>query len=571
MRACLSVVALLALSPSLALAGDLYLLGGKVFTGAGKPLAQALAIHKGKIVAVGDDATIRSRARAGDKLIDLGGRLVIPGLIDAHSHTGSPPVARQAAMPNLPWPGPTPDEALAAVAAQAKAGPGWIEGEIGPLVANDMRDWRAALDAVAPDNPVALRPWWGHNTLMNSAALKTLGVTDAVKDPIGGWFGRRADGTLDGRLRESAEWRLLRARDASQPATAFAEQYRAADALYASWGVTGNHTMMNNQALADGLAALKLAQPKIKWRVYGWAMPERSVADAWDQFAAPGPQVDRVRVAGIKWVLDSTPIERDARMSGPYADRPGWSGRSDYTDAQLRDLLAGVLAHPRQQAALHVSGDGELARLMDAMEALAPTATWARLRVRVEHGDGLRAERIAQARRLGLVVIQNPLHFDPMVDAAGVPMIRARLGERADGMQLLKSLQAGGVPLALGSDAGGPPANPFLNIMLAVIDPIAPAEALSREAAIEAYSAGGAFAEGEEAAKGRLAPGMAADLAVLSQDILTVPLDILPATTSLLTLVDGEAVHADGPFAALKAQAGVGQAARQKARAGLMP
>ena len=551
MRACLSMLALLLLSPAAAEAADLYLVNGKVFVGAGRPPAQALAIRDGKIVAVGDDTAIRAMA-GGQGLIDLGGRLVTPGLIEAHSHVAPATSARQAKTPNLPWPGPTPDEALAAVAAAARQGPGWVDGAIGPLVANDTRDWRAALDAAAPYNPVALRAWWGHNPLVNSAALKALGVSDAAPDPIGGWLDRRADGSPNGRLRENAEWRLMRARDAGRPADAFAEKYRAADTLYASWGVTGVHVMLNNQGLPQALAALEIAQPSIKWRLYGWAMPEQQMADAWSQFDGRPLKAGKVRIAGVKWVLDSTPIERDAHMSAPYADRPGWSGRSNYTDSQLRELLAGVLAHPRQQAALHVVGDAELVRLMDAMEAMAPAATWTERRVRIEHGDGLPAARFEQARRLGLVMVQNPLHLDPMPDAQGTPLIVARLGERAAANMPLKSLLAAGVPLALGSDASGPPANPFLNMMLAGIAPTAPSEALSREQALAAYSAGGAFAEGEEREKGALGPGMAADLAVLSQDILTVPLEALPTTRSLLTLVDGRAVHAEGPFAFLK-------------------
>jgi len=104
---------------------------------------------------------------------------------------------------------------------------------------------------------------------------------------------------------------------------------------------------------------------------------------------------------------------------------------------------------------------------------------------------------------------------------------------------------AAGVPLALGSDAGPDEANPFLNIMMATTYRSSPGEALTREQALVAYTAGGAYAERQERFKGRIAIGMAADLAVLSQDILQVPAHALPATRSLLTLVDGQIAFED--------------------------
>ena len=110
---------------------------------------------------------------------------------------------------------------------------------------------------------------------------------------------------------------------------------------------------------------------------------------------------------------------------------------------------------------------------------------------------------------------------------------------------VLKGFVNAGIPLALGSDGGVKEQNPFLNLMLAVLVPSDPSEAITREQALTAYTSGGAFAEGQEKRRGRLAPGFAADLAVLSEDVLTVPTQQLPATTSLLTMVDGEVVFED--------------------------
>jgi predicted amidohydrolase YtcJ len=182
-----------------------------------------------------------------------------------------------------------------------------------------------------------------------------------------------------------------------------------------------------------------------------------------------------------------------------------------------------------------VVGSAETDRLFATMESLAPAAAWKGKRVRVEHGDGILADTLAQAARLGVVVIQNPTHFPP----AGTPR------RPTDPHFLLKSFVSAGVPIALGSDGGSDEANPFLNIMLASTYAASPGEALSREQALLAYTAGAAYAERQERRKGRVMAGLAADLALLSQDILTVPSQALPATRSLLTLVDGDVVFED--------------------------
>jgi predicted amidohydrolase YtcJ len=145
---------------------------------------------------------------------------------------------------------------------------------------------------------------------------------------------------------------------------------------------------------------------------------------------------------------------------------------------------------------------------------------------------------VARAAALGVTVVQNPSHL-------ALPEIMfARFGyENMAGYQPMKSLLAAGVPLALGSD--GPP-SPFLNILFAVTHPTSRREALTREQAVAAYTRGSAFAEFAETEKGTLAPGMLADLAVLSQDVFTVEEGRLPETTSVLTVIGGRVVY-DAP------------------------
>jgi predicted amidohydrolase YtcJ len=282
-----------------------------------------------------------------------------------------------------------------------------------------------------------------------------------------------------------------------------------------------------------------------KWTVYSWGAwqtPAERIPDAWAVIDAGAKQSPaKVRVEGPKWMLDGTPIEQNSLQRKAYGTRPDWHGRSNFTDAQLRQILKLALERP-SQLALHVVGDAETDRMLKMMEELAPASAWRAKRVRIEHGDGIQPDTAAKVAQFGFVVIQNPTHLS-------VPIPGESL---ATEHMLLKTFLAAGIPLALGSDGGPREQNPFLNLMLATLHPAEPTEALSREAALMAYTAGGAYAEGQEQRKGRIAPGLAADLAVLSQDVLTIPPPQLPATTSLLTLVDGEVIFEDPALASTK-------------------
>jgi predicted amidohydrolase YtcJ len=520
-------------------APNLVIVNAKVFTAdPAQPHAEAIAIEGGKFTAVGTSADIRALAGLATRVIDAGGRLVTPGLVEAHVHLGwnlpSPPLR----LPGLPFPGPTADQTIAAVQAAARTPGDWISAWIGPSVATDTRNWRNALDAVAPDRPVLLRGFWGHTTIVNSTALKRLGISDDIQDPLGGWWGRDADGRLDGRAYEGAE--DLEGRAAPPDPARLGIEFREAAQRYARWGVTSIHLMNGGRSLDMTLDVLARAKAPQKWTVYSWASHVPRISDAWAAIdAAPKTLPARVRIDGPKWILDGTPIEQNALQREPYAGRADWRGRSNYKDAELREILATALRRP-EQLALHVVGDAETDRLFAAMESLGAPDVWKAKRVRVEHGDGIRRDTAARAARLGVVVTQNPLHQGPPLPP-GQPVP----AKAPPPSSLLGSLLTAGVPLALGSDAGENEANPFLNIMLACTYASAPGEALTREQALLAYTAGGAFAERQELSKGRIVVGMAADLAVLSQDTLLVPAQALPATRSLLTLVDGEIAFED--------------------------
>lgn len=541
---CTQIVAMLVVGSAALAEPQLLLVNAKVFTvDPALPYAQAVAVEGGRILAVGSNEVVRALAGPNTRVIDAGGRLVTPGLIEAHVHLGTELPTPPLAMPNLPFPGPTPEQALAVLEEAAKTRRDWITAYVGPLVARDHRNWRKALDAVAPDTPVFLRGVWGaHTSILNSEGLRRLGIAEDTADPLGGWWGRDESGRLDGRAYEAAETMTPRIR----PATAerLAASFGDAQQRYARWGVTSIHLMNNDKSLAVTLAALAAAKPQQKWTVYSWGTWEtQRIADAGTIIDAAVKQAPaKVRVEGPKWMLDGTPIEQNSFQRAAYNGRPGWRGRSNFTDQQLREILQLALARPTQLA-LHVVGDAETDRLLNMMEELASASTWRAKRVRIEHGDGIGPDVFKRVVALGAVVIQNPTHLV-------LPPLEGK--KMLDHGVALKSFVTAGIPLALGSDGGPSEQNPFLNLMLAVLVPGEPTEALTREQALTAYTAGGAYAEGEEHRKGRLAPGFAADLAVLSQDVLTIPPPQLPATTSVLTMVDGEVIFADATFASPK-------------------
>jgi predicted amidohydrolase YtcJ len=154
------------------------------------------------------------------------------------------------------------------------------------------------------------------------------------------------------------------------------------------------------------------------------------------------------------------------------------------------------------------------------MSELAPDSVWRNRRVRIEHANFLKPDQYERVKQLGIVIVTNPTHY-----------------EKVDP---LRSLLEYGIPVAIGSDG---PMNPFLNVMLAVTHGENPTEAITREQAVVAYTKGSAYAEFAEHDKGVLAADMLADLAVLSKDIFTIPVEELPSVESILTMVGGKVVY----------------------------
>jgi predicted amidohydrolase YtcJ len=517
----LGVAALSASAQRRAPAPDLIVTGGKIFTAdPSKPWVQAIAIRGERIVATGDDSTIRALAGRRTRLVDVAGRTVIPGINDAHDHTGGVPYALRFRTSSSPTENPPLAQildSLRAVVARTPAGT-WITATIGTQVFMDTTARRSALDAVAPDHPVILSMYTGHGAVMNSAALRAVGVRDDVRDPLGGWYERDASNRPTGLLQEYVVWSIERSLMSRMPDTMLVRAMRDFGQASLARGITSVQDMANDLDPRTTLRVLRQAKLPIRIRVIPFSMPttegrQTSEWDRVDRHPSPGVVVD-----GRKWILEGTGIEGNALSRHAYARRPDWYGRLDFPVDTVRAILKEALA-TREQLMLHIVGDSSTKLVLEMMQSLAPDSAWRALRVRFEHGDAVNGELALLAKRLGVIVVQNPTHF---------------------GFQAFGSLLHMGIPIAIGSDNAR---NPFLNIMLAVGRQFGAAEALTREEAVTAYTRGSAYAEFQERNKGTLAPGMLADLAVLSQDIFTVPLGSLPATVSVLTMVGGKVLY----------------------------
>lgn len=505
-----------AAQPAAQSAADLVLTNGRIFTGdPARPWAEAVAIKGERIAALGSATEIRAQAPTS-KTIDLGGRLLIPGINDAHDHAGAAPFGVEAHTRRSPQDNPALPEVADAVREAAANAPkgAWILLTTGLPAMFDPAGTRAAVDAVAGDHPVLIRAWWGHGVILNDAGLKVLGIGQDVADTPGGHYQRDASGKLNGKLEEYAGWIVLQKLHSGASPAAAAKDFHDYAARRLAEGVTSVQVMAGYLEPAVFVRAVAQANTPLRVRLAPYPMPASPDDDGmagWRHVynrAGPG-----TRVFGTKWVIDGTPIDGNAWYTQPYTGRFSGYGHLNFDKAfverELRRALAGG-----DQVLLHVSGDATMAYVLDAIEKLAPPARWRPLRPRIEHSQGLVGELARRAAALGVIVAQ------PRPDAP------------------LRELTNAGITVAYGSDEGF---RPFyaMKLMTSATNP----QAITRQQALAAMTHAGALAEFAEKDKGRIMPGMLADLVLLSQDVLAVPEAELPKTRSLLTLVGGKIAY----------------------------
>lgn len=528
---------------------DLVLLNGRIYTlDPQQPTAQALAIAGNRIVALGDNRQMQQLLAAGGQQVDLAGHTVVPGFIDAHIHFLAYGLSLQeidlAGVDSLA-------EALERVAARARTTPPgqWLTGR-----GWDQSLWgdgafpsRQELDRVTPDHPVYLRRKCGHAAWANSRALALAGITEATPDPPGGTIQRDATGAPTGILKERAMDLVERLQQRPTPDQA-REAVRLAMAAVHRLGIVGIHNMEGADALR-AFQALRAAG-ELKLRVLQ-QIPEADLDAAIQLGIQSGFGDDFLRFGGVKIFADGALGARTALMMAPYEGEPDNYGialaEPEHLKRQVEKAARAGLA-----VFIHAIGDQANRNVLDAIEAVrrhpANGSIGPHLRHRIEHAQVLHPDDVSRFAALGVIASMQPIHC-----TQDMVLADRHWGARARLSYAWSSLLSSGAVLAFGSDAPVETPDVLQGLYAAVTrrrpdgypGPAGwyPEECLSIQEAVHAYTAGAAYAGGDENRRGTLSPGKLADLAVLSQDIFTVEPEALLETRVVATLVDGEWVY----------------------------
>ena len=532
---------------------DLVFRGGEVWTGdPAMATAQAVALKDGRVLAVGSDADVGAYVGEATRVVELAGRAVTPGFIDAHTHfidggfKLSSVDLRDAS---------TPQEFARRIGAfAATVPPGtWITGgdwdhELwgGEL---PRKEW---VDSLTPDHPVFVNRLDGHMSMANSAALRAAGIDRGGRtpDPPGGTIVRDPrTGAPAGVFKDEAMALIDRA--IPPPSEADMDRALQAAAKHAlELGVTQIHDMATWESLQTYQRALD--RGALPLRVYS-VVPLATWARLRDYVAEHGRGDDRLWWGGLKGFVDGSLGSTTAWFYEPYSDAPSTSGFMVTDSVELRTEIEAADA-VGLQVIVHAIGDRANDWLLDVYREAAEMNGPRDRRFRVEHAQHLTPGAIGRFAEQGVIASMQPYHA-----ADDGRWAEKRIGpERIKTTYAFRSLLDAGATLAFGSDWTVAPIDPILGIDAAVTrrtidganpDGWMPQERVTLEEALRAYTRGGATAAFKENVLGRLAPGMLGDLVVLSDDIFSLDPKSLVNVRVQMTVVGGRVAYerSDGP------------------------
>jgi len=524
----------------------LVIVNANIYTAAdAAPRAQALAVGGGTVVAIGSEATVKPFIGPRTRVVDLGGKALLPGLIDSHGHM----LSLGTRLSDVDVTGTTSyEQVIAKVAERAKSTPKgqWILGR-----GWDQNDWavmampsHGALSRAVPDHPVRLTRIDGHAALVNQKALDLAHITRDTPNPQGGAILKDANGEPTGVLVDAAAGLV---NSVIPPVSQEEREKRLLLAMQecARLGLTMVHDAGIPTTEWKAYKAL-LARGTFPIRIYAMAAARDSLADT--LLAHGGIKGLKLNLRAIKVVSDGALGSRGALLGAPYSDDPHNLGLATFPLSRLEDL--GERAFEKDvQVRVHAIGDSANHGVLDAFDRAFGDRPQPQVRWAIEHAQIVRPEDIARFAKLGVVASMQPTHA-----TSDGPWAENRLGpERVRWGYRWRDFLNAGVPVASGSDFPVESPDPMLGLYAAItrkdLDGKLPAagwfpdQRMTPAEALKSFTLTGAWLAFRERDLGTLEVGKQADFVVLDHDVIGGDAEQIPKTKVVWTVVGGQTVY----------------------------
>jgi predicted amidohydrolase YtcJ len=544
-------------APATSPIAELALKNGAVYTvDDARSWAQAVAVRDGKIVYVGTDEGLKAHVGPDTQVVDLGGRMLMPGFQDSHIHpVGAGVEANACDLNGLR----TADEYIAAIKEYAETHPqepwitggGWLMSAFGP----GALARRELLDAAVPDRPVHLYSSDGHSSWANSKALEMAGITNETPDPPDGRIDRDPKtGAAIGSLQEGASALVAKV----VPATTDAQ--REAGLRYSIKLLNG----LGITALQD--ASVRESELKAyKALDAGGGLSMHVVASIWWERDKGLEQIEsikrlreeytggRIDASTVKIMQDGVMENYTAVVLDPYLKKPGNVRGIPMVDPEKLKAAVTQLDSDGFQVHFHAIGDGAVRQVLDAVQAARERNGALGHRHHISHLELIHPADVPRFRELGVIANFQPLwaFADEYITDLTVPFVGP---ERSARLYPIGTLYRSGAVVAFGSDWSVSSANPFEEIEVAVTrmgpagetkKPFLPDERIALPEAVAAFTINAAYTNRMEKDTGSIEVGKSADLIVLDQNLFGIPAEKISETKPLVTLFEGKAVHGD--------------------------
>ncbi|MFD9902319.1 amidohydrolase [Mesorhizobium sp. NPDC059025] len=547
---------------------DLIVVNGRVLTmDDDSPVAEAVAVKNGSILAVGSRSVVEALKGPATKIIDAKGGSVLPGFIEAHMHLFS----GAAELAHLQLAGvhgfDALKEAVLAYAASRPDAPMLVAQSADYTILGEERVTRHHLDAILPDRPFCMAAPDHHTMWANTRALEAAGILHGRALGPGNEIVMGEDGLAEGELREgeafgpvlalAGEERVrLGLSTGGEPDPAPTPEQRAADrdimrrglAWCAQHGITSIQNMDGNLYQLELLAEIE-AEEGLSCRVQiPFHFKNFMKLDILEKASAMAERYDSEWLSSgiVKVFYDGVLDSWTAVMIEPYADRPDWVGEPLFTPEEFKALAVAIDARGLQ-IAVHSIGDGAVQAVLNGYEAAAKANGKRESRHRIEHIEVVAASDVPRFAELGVIASMQPPHPPGAMDFPLEPTV-SRIGkERWPLSYAWRTLKDAGAHVVFASDWPVSPINPIRGVQAAVLrKPWAegdPDQSLSLRESLAAYTVEGAYAEFMEQRKGKLKPGFMADLVVLSQDVEAIELRRLHEVRPVTTICGGKVTY----------------------------